>query len=84
MVRVQVRLRDGTSLKETVEAPRGSEHFFATEADVVGKFMKLATHVLRDADAARIVELVLVAERLGDAGELARALAGPRRASTGA
>ncbi|HUN47360.1 MAG TPA: MmgE/PrpD family protein, partial [Stellaceae bacterium] len=37
MVHVELRLIDGTVLRETVEAPRGSELAFANEADVVAK-----------------------------------------------
>src|SRR5580693_2757327 len=35
MVHVTVTLRDGTTLDETVEAPRGSEHAFASAEDVI-------------------------------------------------
>ena len=39
-VHVTVTLTDGTVLEETVEAGRGSEHAFASPADVIGKFRK--------------------------------------------
>src|SRR5499427_9420849 len=42
MVRVEMHFTDGTLESETVEAPRGSEQKFASEADVVDKFRKLA------------------------------------------
>ena len=47
MVRVEVFLRDGTVLERTVEAGRGNENDFASEADIVDKFDKLATHSCR-------------------------------------
>jgi len=75
MVRVEVKLKDGTRLEETVEAPRGSEKSFASEADIVGKFMKLATHTVGREQANRIVELVLGADKLVRADEIARSLA---------
>ena len=75
MVRVDVKLKDGTRLQETVEAPRGSEKSFASEADIVGKFMKLATHTVGREQANRIVELVLGADKLVRADEIARSLA---------
>ena len=75
MVRVDVKLKDGTRLQETVEAPRGSEKSFAREADIVGKFMKLATHTVGREQANRIVELVLGADKLVRADEIARSLA---------
>ena len=75
MVRVDVKLKDGTRLQETVEAQRGSEKRFASEADIVGKFMKLATHTVGREQANRIVELVLGADKLVRADEIARSLA---------
>jgi aconitate decarboxylase len=75
MVRVEVRLNNGMNLEQTVEAPRGSEHSFASEADIVQKFRKLATRVVSDAQADSIVNLVLGAEKLEQAEQIARALA---------
>ncbi len=75
MVRVEVRLKNGKTLEQTVEAPRGSETSFASEADIVGKFKKLATHAVSDAKAERVINLVLGAEKLARAEQLAEALA---------
>lgn len=75
MVRVEVLLTNGTRLEQTVEAPRGSEHSFASEADVVRKFRTLAAHTVSDAKADAIVNLVLGAEKLGSAEEIAKSLA---------
>ena len=75
MVRVEVHLKDGTRMEETVEAPRGSESSFASEADVVAKFMKLAAHAVPTPAAERIVDLVLNLERLEDGSEIVHALA---------
>src|SRR6185295_17979761 len=52
-VHVEVRLSDGTTHKETVEAPRGSEQKFASESDVVEKFSKLARGVIGVTAASR-------------------------------
>jgi 2-methylcitrate dehydratase PrpD len=79
MVRVDVKFTDGTQESETVEAPRGSEHKFASEADVVEKFRKLARRTCSDARAERIVELVLGCDKLADVGVLVSALAGSSR-----
>jgi aconitate decarboxylase len=79
MVRVDVQFADGTLESETVEAPRGSEHKFASEADVVEKFRKLARRSCEDARAERIVELVLGCDKLDDIGMLVSALAGNSR-----
>ncbi len=73
-VRVEIHLRDGTRLEETVEAQRGSEQKFASEADVVAKFGKLASRVLARPQADRIVELVLGCDTLADIGTLVHAL----------
>ncbi len=76
MVRVDVLFTDGTRDSETVEAPRGSEQKFASEADVVEKFRKLARRNCGDAQAERIADLTLGCEKLGDIGALVSALAG--------
>jgi len=75
MVRVEVLLKNGTKLAQTVEAPRGSEASFASEADIVQKFKKLAAHIVSDAKADEIVNLVLNAEQLDRAEQIAQALA---------
>jgi 2-methylcitrate dehydratase PrpD len=75
MVRVEVSLKDGTHLEEIVEAPRGSEACFASEADVVAKFFKLAAHAMPAPKAERIVDLVLRLEHLENCDEVVHALA---------
>jgi aconitate decarboxylase len=75
MVRVEVALRNGMRLEETVEAPRGSEHSFASADEVIGKFRKLASRRIPDSQVERIVDAVISAERLADSGQLARLLA---------
>jgi aconitate decarboxylase len=71
-----MQFADGTLESETVEAPRGSEQKFASEADVVEKFRKLAHRTCGDVQADRIVELVLGCDKLSDIGALVSALAG--------
>jgi aconitate decarboxylase len=75
MVRVEVHLADGGRHDETVEAPRGSERNFASAADVVAKFRKLAGRVLSDAQTDRLAELVLGCDKLPDVAPLVAALA---------
>jgi len=75
MVRVEVHLKNGVKLEQTVEAPRGSENSFASEAEIVQKFKKLATHVVSDAKADGVLNLVLGAEKLERAEQIAEALA---------
>jgi 2-methylcitrate dehydratase PrpD len=75
MVRVEVHLKNGVTLEQTVETPRGSEASFVSEADIVQKFKKLATHVVSDAKADEVVNLVLGAEKLARAEQIAEALA---------
>jgi len=74
MVHVEVRLTDGTVLRETVEAPRGSELAFASEPDVVAKFRKLANRTLPSAQLDRLVELVLGLETVPEAAALAASM----------
>ncbi len=74
-VRVEVFFKDGTRMERTVEAGRGNERDFASEADVVEKFMKLATHVVSAPKAERVRDFVLDLEHQADAGALATLLA---------
>jgi aconitate decarboxylase len=76
MVHVEVHLKNGMKLEQTVEAPRGSEDSFASEADIVQKFKKLAMRTVSDAKADSIVNLVLGAEKLEQAEQIAKTLAG--------
>ena len=74
-VRVDVTLRDGTRLEQSVEAPRGSEDSFASADDVIAKFHKLAARRIPPQRAARIVETVMSLEHSTDTGALIAALA---------
>ena len=74
MVRVELFLKDGTVLKETVEAPRGSEERFASKDDVVEKFEKLAGHVVPAKQVASIRDAVLNLEKMPDSTKLAHLL----------
>lgn len=73
-VHVQVELKDGTMLKTTVESGRGSEHNFASEADIVSKFMLLATKALPANQAKQLCESILNLESLDDASLLTKLL----------
>jgi 2-methylcitrate dehydratase PrpD len=75
MVRVEVKLKNGVKLEQTVETPRGSETSFASQDDIVQKFKKLATHTVSGAKADAVVNLVLGADKLARADEIAAALA---------
>jgi len=70
MVHVEVFLKDGTVLKDTVEYPRGSEHNFATEADVVKKFELLASQALERSQVEQLRDAMLGLEKLSDAGQI--------------
>src|SRR5262249_45948323 len=74
IVRVEIFLTDGTRHEAVVEAARGNEREFASEADVVAKFGKLARRVLSAEQADRIVDHVLGCEKLANIGALVRAL----------
>lgn len=71
LVKVELFLKDGTVLEQTVEAPLGSERRFATEEQVVGKFQKLAGHILPADQVASIRDAVLHLENLPRAATLA-------------
>jgi len=74
MVHAEAHLNDGTVLKRTVEAGRGSEKNFASDADVVAKFEKLAAKALPKAQVEKLRDAMLGLERLADASEIARLL----------
>jgi 2-methylcitrate dehydratase PrpD len=69
-VRVDVHLRDGTVEHETREAPRGSEHSFASADDIVAKFRTLTRAVLPPARQLALIDAVLRMEQLPDARQL--------------
>ena len=73
-VSVEVHLKDGSVLTETVEAPRGSEQTFANASDVTAKFNKLAGRVLPASQVERIMNLLLDVDRLADIEALTKAL----------
>jgi 2-methylcitrate dehydratase PrpD len=75
MVHVEAHLKDGTVMKRTVEAARGSEKKFATEAEIVEKFEKLAVKALPKARVAELRDAMLGLEKLDDAARLAQLLA---------
>ena len=72
-VRVDVHYDDGHVESETVEAPRGSEYSFASDADVCAKFMKLATETIPADRAQQIVDVLMEMEK-HDGQELIRLL----------
>src|SRR5207302_1212373 len=71
-VEVEVRLLDGTTMKRHVLAPRGSAHSFASEADVVEKYEKLAAVAVPRAQVDALRDAVLGLDNLDDAAQLAR------------
>jgi 2-methylcitrate dehydratase PrpD len=75
MVRVETHLRDGTCMKRTVEAPRGSERQFAADEEVIEKYGKLAAKALPPQRVSALRDAVLDLERLPDAHQLAALLA---------
>jgi len=75
MVHVEAHLNDGSVMKRTVEAARGSEKKFATEGEIIDKFEKLAVKALPKSQAAQLRDAMLELEKLADAAELARLLA---------
>jgi 2-methylcitrate dehydratase PrpD len=73
-VRVEVLLNDATRMERSVDAPRGSEKKFATDADIVAKFEKLGRRVLPATRLAELRDAVLGLEKLPDARRIAELL----------
>ena len=78
-VRVEVELEDGSILKRYAETPRGSEPNFASEAQVVAKFEKLAARALKRPQVARLRDAVLGMEQSRDASRVAKLMVQGRR-----
>jgi 2-methylcitrate dehydratase PrpD len=74
MVRVECELNDGTHMQQVVEAGRGNEKDFASEADVVEKFHKLAARALDRSQAEQVVDWFMNLEKSTDASALPRLL----------
>jgi 2-methylcitrate dehydratase PrpD len=74
MVRVDVHLRDASVQTETREAPRGSEHSFATREEIVEKFRKLTRDAMPGNQQEALIQAMLGVEDLGDAKNLIRHL----------
>jgi 2-methylcitrate dehydratase PrpD len=73
-VHVEVYLKDGTMLRDTVEKAQGSEDHWAPDDVIAAKFKQLAAKALPDAQASRLAEAVLNLEDLDDAREFAKLL----------
>jgi aconitate decarboxylase len=74
-VHVEVHLNDATVMKRTVEAARGSEKKFATDAEIIAKFEKLALKALPRQQVEALCDAVLGLEKLHDASRIAQLLA---------
>jgi 2-methylcitrate dehydratase PrpD len=74
MVHAEVHLNDGTVMKRTVEAARGSEKKFASDAEVIEKFEKLAVKALPKAQVDKLRDAVMGLEKVIDAREIAHLL----------
>jgi aconitate decarboxylase len=74
-VHVELHLNDGTVMKRTVEAARGSEKHFASDAEIIEKFEKLAVKALPKARVGELRDAVMGIEKLPDATVLSKLLA---------
>jgi aconitate decarboxylase len=72
--RVEMHFRDGTVETETREAPRGSEHSFASADDIIEKFSKLTHAAMTQRQRNALIHAVLNLEELEDSRELAQLL----------
>ena len=70
MVSVDVHLKDGSKHSETREAPRGSEHSFATRDEIVEKFCKLTREAMPQSQQEALIQAVLGMEDVKDAKTL--------------
>ena len=75
LVRVEVHLKGGKKMERVVAAGRGNEKNFASEADVVAKFEKLAIHALPKSQVEELRDAMLGLDKLADATRIAELLA---------
>jgi len=73
MVNVEIHLKEGRTLRRTLEVSRRKETF-ASASEVVKKFENLAAHVLPKAQVEQLRDAMLDLENLPDAAQLARLL----------
>jgi len=69
-VRVEVALKDGKRVSRSVDTPRGGDENFASPAEIVAKFERLAAHALPPPRVAELRDAVLSLESLHDAATL--------------
>ena len=74
LVRVEVHLKGGKKMERIVEAGRGNEHNFASEADVVAKFERLAIRALPKAQVEELRDAMLGIEKLPAAARVGELL----------
>lgn len=74
LVRVQVRLKNGTILEQEMETARGDEKKFASPDDVIRKFLNLAGHTLPAPVAEQLCDTILNLEKLEGAVTVPRLL----------
>lgn len=75
--RVFIKLRDGRILERYVEHALGTLERPMSDADLEAKFRGLAEGVLTDQQGSEVIRLCWGAEKLADAGVIARAAARP-------
>jgi 2-methylcitrate dehydratase PrpD len=69
-VRVEVQFRDGSTERETREAPRGSEQSFASARDIAEKFCKLTKAAMPAKQQDALIDAVLGLDKLPDSRTL--------------
>jgi len=69
-VRVEVALKGGKRVSRSVDTPRGGDENFASPAEIVAKFDRLAAHALPPPRVAELRDAVLSLEGLHDAATL--------------
>ena len=74
-VRVEVSLKNGTRLSRGADTPRGGDENFASPAEIVAKFDKLAGHALPPRRVGELRDAVLGLEKLPDSARVAALMA---------
>lgn len=74
-VRIQVCLKDGTTMERTGQTSSGGQQALLTEQNVIDKFEKLVRNLLPKARMRELRDAVLSLEKLDDAARLANLMA---------
>jgi len=76
---VELTLKDGSTLSDTAEYPRGSPRNSLTDQELIGKFVRLASHVMDKNTAEMTASMINRLETIEKLSELTKMMSTPLR-----